>query len=151
MITWGISANSHDAALAVFHDNDIVFASHTERFSGLKNDRHLNMDIICYAQRWGYPQQVVWYENPTLKSMRQLSAGQGFKFKQNNIKKYLKKYNITVPIKIINHHHSHAAAGYFTSKFTNATILVADAIGEFNTLTIWTANKNKIKKGIFRI
>ena len=146
MITWGISANSHDAALAVFHDNNIVFASHTERFSRLKNDRHLNMDIIRYAQRWGYPQQVVWYENPTLKSIRQLSAGQGFKFKQNNIKKYLKKYNITVPIKIINHHHSHAAAGYFTSKFTNATILVADAIGEFNTLTIWTANKNKIKK-----
>ena len=68
MITWGISANSHDAALAVFHDNNIVFASHTERFSGLKNDRHLNVDIIRYAQRWGYPQQVVWYENPMLKS-----------------------------------------------------------------------------------
>ena len=146
MITWGISANSHDAALAVFYDNDIVFASHTERFSGLKNDRHLNVDIIRYAQRWGYPQQVIWYENPMLKSIRQLSAGQGLRFRENNVKKYLKKYNMTVPIKIINHHHSHAAAGYFTSKFTNATILVIDAIGEFNTLTIWTANKNKIKK-----
>ena len=31
----------------------------------------------------------------------------------------------------------HAAAGYYTSKFDNAAIVVLDAIGEFETLTIW--------------
>lgn len=40
MITWGISANSHDAALAVFTDSGLEFASHSERFSGEKNDKN---------------------------------------------------------------------------------------------------------------
>ena len=30
MIEWGISANSHDAALAVFTDDGLEFASHSE-------------------------------------------------------------------------------------------------------------------------
>ena len=33
MITWGISANSHDAGLAVFDNKKLVFASQSERFS----------------------------------------------------------------------------------------------------------------------
>ena len=41
MITWGISGNSHDASLAVFSDTGVEFASHSERFSGNKNDPHL--------------------------------------------------------------------------------------------------------------
>ena len=146
MITWGISANSHDAALAVMHDNNIVFASHTERFSGVKNDKHLNHEIIRYAQRWGYPNKIIWYEKPWLKSVRQFTAGQGITLKKNNIKRYLKNFKITVPIKTIGHHHSHAAAGYYTSGFNNATILVIDAIGEYNTLSIWTAENNQLKK-----
>ena len=30
---WGISALSHDAALAVIKDRQLVFASHSERYS----------------------------------------------------------------------------------------------------------------------
>ena len=45
-ITWGISANSHDAALAVFNNAGLEFASHSERFSGVKNDAHLNTALI---------------------------------------------------------------------------------------------------------
>ena len=65
MITWGISANSHDAALAVFTDEGLEFASHSERFSGIKNDAHLNADLINYARQWGEPDEVVWYEKAT--------------------------------------------------------------------------------------
>ena len=46
MITWGISANSHDAALAVFKDLELIFASQSERFSKIKNDPHLNKQIL---------------------------------------------------------------------------------------------------------
>ena len=51
MITWGISANSHDAALAVFTEDGLEFASHAERFSGVKNDAHLNNELVEYAKR----------------------------------------------------------------------------------------------------
>lgn len=146
MITWGVSANSHDAAIAVFSDDRLVFASHSERFSGKKNDPHLDTAIIQYAKQWGYPEHIIWYENPFKKSLRQLRAGQGWKFSENNIRDYLSKYNIYTPITHQAHHESHAAAGYFTSTFDEATVVVIDSIGEFETFTVWNAEGNNLTK-----
>ena len=148
MITWGISANSHDAALAVFVDDQLVFASHSERFSGKKNDRDLCQELVDYASSnfGGMPDRVVWYENPYTKTMRQLGAGQGWKWNENNITQYLLQWDINAPIKYVGHHHSHAAAGYYTSPFDNACVVVIDAIGEFNTLTIWQAEGNDLTR-----
>ena len=151
MINWGISANSHDAALAVFCDKKLVFASHSERFSKIKNDPHLHKELVNYARsRWGEPDSVYWYEKPILKSFRQLFAGQGITFKENNIKKYLAQYNIAAPIHYTSHHKSHAAAGYFTSNFDDACVIVIDAIGEFKTLSIWQA-KGELLKCVYGI
>jgi len=147
MITWGISANSHDAALAVFCDEKLVFASHSERFSGKKNDPDLCQELVDYGRsNYGDPNRVVWYEKPWAKSLRQLYAGQGFNHRSNNIKHYLKQYGIDVPIRYKWHHESHAAAGYYTSPFDEACVIVIDAIGEFETLTIWQAQGYKIKR-----
>lgn len=147
MIKWGISANSHDAALAVFVDDELVFASHSERFSGIKNDQDLCHGIVNYARdNWGKPDRVYWYEQPVLKSVRQLFAGQGWKFKENNISKYLERWNIRAPITYTNHHLSHAAAGYFTSPYSDACVIVLDGIGEYNTLTIWKGVGKKLTR-----
>lgn len=147
MITWGISANSHDAALAVFTDEKLAFASHSERFSGIKNDRDLNRDLISYAQsKWGNPDRVYWYEDPRLKTIRQLFAGQGWKARDNDIEIYLARYEIHAPVTYCTHHRAHAAGGYFSSPFNRAAVIVIDAIGEFETLTIWKASGNKLKK-----
>jgi len=145
MISWGISADSHDAALAVFNDNSLVFASEAERFSRIKNDRNLHDDLVDYASsKFGWPQKLYWYEKPILKSLRQFKAGQGFV--ANDIQRYLKSYGIVAPINYQKHHRSHAAAGYFTSTFDNACIVVIDAIGEFETLTLWRAAGHKLTK-----
>lgn len=146
MITWGISANSHDAALAVFCDEKLAFASHSERFSRVKNDKDLCYELIVYAKQWGEPDRIQWYENPYLKTARQWYAGQGWKWSDNNVKKYLALWNIRAPITVNSHHKSHAAAGYYTSPFDSAAVLVLDAIGEFETLTIWQAQGKKLKK-----
>jgi carbamoyltransferase len=146
MITWGISANSHDAALAVFSNDGLEFASHSERFSGIKNDPNLNKEIINYAQQWGKPDEIIWYEKPLVKTCRQIRAGQGLRFKENNINHYLRSYGIYSPIRYISHHHSHAAAGFYTSPFREATVVCIDSIGEFQTLTIWNGADNKLKR-----
>jgi carbamoyltransferase len=147
MITWGISANSHDAALAVFVDEKLAFASHSERFSGKKNDKDLSPEMIKYAiDKFGEPKKVYWYENPYFKTLRQLFAGQGWKWKDNDIKLYLSKYGITCPIKYVDHHLSHAAAGYYTSGFDEAAVVVLDAIGEFTTYSLWMGEKHKLKR-----
>jgi carbamoyltransferase len=137
MITWGISSESHNAALSVFINDTLVFASESERFSGVKNDPQLNDGIIQYALKFGKPELVCWYENPYKKTLRQLLAGQGW---IQNVKKY-----VDAPIKYYDHHYTHACAGYFTSKFDECCVVVIDAIGEFQTLTIWESKGNKLK------
>lgn len=145
MITWGISANSHDASLAVFEQKNLLFASHSERFSEIKNDANLCPELIEYAERnYGKPNEIFWYEKPWLKTLRQFYARQGFV--RNNVKSYLKNYNIKAKIKTVQHHHSHAAAGFYTSNFSKAVVVVIDAIGEFETITIWKGQDNKLKK-----
>ena len=156
MITWGISANSHDAALAVFETKkkglgpnqslELKFASHTERFSGVKNDAHLNKEIINYARQWGEPNEIIWYERPGLKTLRQFRAGQGLQFRENNINRYLRSYGVSTPVRFVSHHLAHAAAGYYTSPFNEACIVCIDSIGEFESLTIWEANGTNLKK-----
>jgi carbamoyltransferase len=146
MITWGISANSHDAALAVFNNNGLEFASHTERFSGIKNDAHLNAGITNYARQFGEPDEVVWYERPGLKTLRQFRAGQGLRLGENNINRYLGSYGIHAPIRYIDHHLAHAAAGFYTSTFTEATVVCIDSIGEFESLTIWNGDDKGLKR-----
>jgi carbamoyltransferase len=53
MITWGWSGMSHDAALAVFKNKELVFASHSERYSRIKNDEFLNESLIKEALIYG--------------------------------------------------------------------------------------------------
>jgi carbamoyltransferase len=147
MISWGISANSHDASLAVFVDKNLVFASHSERFSRKKNDADLSQGLVDHAkEQWGDPDEVYWYENPWKKTLRQLIAGQGWLRQENNISDYLKRYQIHSKLHLGNHHLSHAAGGYLTSPFDEACVVSLDSIGEFETLTIWQAQGQHIKQ-----
>jgi carbamoyltransferase len=147
MVEWGISGNSHDAALAVFVNDQLVFATEAERFNKVKNSSELSHTLVSYAKyMWGEPERVYWYENPYKKIMRQIIAGQGFNWKENNVTKFLSKWDIKCPVTYVDHHESHAAAGYFTSKFDEACIVVIDAIGEFDTISIWKAEGKTLKK-----
>jgi carbamoyltransferase len=146
MVILGISANSHDAAITVVKDQEILFASQSERYSGIKNDAHLNFDIIEDAKQHGKPDVIVWYEQSWKKSMRQIRAGQGFNFFSNEPDVYLRKYNIDTPVTSVGHHHSHAAGGYYTSPYQEAAVLVIDAIGEFDTTSIWHGKGKKLEK-----
>lgn len=144
MIIWGINAKNHDSSLSILKDNELVFAAHSERFSGIKNDSELNEKLIEYALNYGDPDLVVFHENHWMKSLRQLRAGQGFIY--NNPKPKLKKFAPNAKYLSQNHHLSHAAAGYFTSNFDEACVLVIDAIGEFETMTIWHAQGSTLTK-----
>jgi len=143
-LIWGVSAPGHDASITVIKDNEILFASQSERYSGLKNDPNINLGIVKDALKYGNPDLVIWHENPYLKCLRGLYAGQGLQF--HNPKKYLRKYGINAPVEFVGHHHSHAAGGYYTSPFREAAVLVIDAIGEFDTTTIWHGKGTRLQK-----
>jgi len=146
-IRWGITADAHDAALAVFKGNDIAFAAHAERSSGKKNDAYLNESLIAQALEFGEPTEVHWYETPWLKKMRQLRAGQySTAFNKPSPSKTLSALGIDNHVINHRHHASHAAAGYYTSPYRDAAVLVIDSIGEFETLTLWEGRDRTLKK-----
>lgn len=148
----GISAGFHDAAVSVIQsDGSIVFAGHAERYSKNKNDAHLNDAIVAEALASGAPDMVAYYERPWVKKLQQLYSGQyeeALDFGNFTLDQYLRKHLsdtvhrqqlLVCPRKYMSHHHSHAAAGFQSSPYTRATVVVIDAIGELDTVTIWGA------------
>ena len=137
MIKWGTTFGSHDGALAVFHDDELVFASDAERWSRKKNDSVIPDNLIKYAEdNWGIPDEVYFYEDYKLKDERRRFAG------QTPLHEIDFKYRLIQS----NHHLSHARYGYWTSPFLNCTVLVIDAIGEWDTLTQWKINNGEFVK-----
>lgn len=148
----GISCGFHDAAATVIDPSGkILFAGHSERYSKIKNDHSLCSELIhdIFKNAPG-DVELHYYEKPWLKAIRQLRAGQElgpFNVKSiigNNVLNMMKNPKIYTH----KHHLSHAAAGFQTSPFDKATVVVIDAIGELDTITIWNAcyDKNGIAK-----
>ena len=138
MIILGVNETSHDASVSLIEDGKILFAGHSERYSKEKNDWYINDSLISDALSYGRPDAIAYYEKPLLKASRLLLKGGSGDWKP--------RFNIDgIPRKSFKHHYSHACAGYYTSKFTDAAIVVLDAIGEYNTSTIWVGEGEKIK------
>lgn len=146
----GVSAGYHDAAVSLIDETgEILFAAHSERYSKVKNDSSLSSEIFNDVDLDGVD-TVAFYENSFAKQMRQLYSGQGMEFKGlfNGlvIREHLSNANaglVDVEYKFYNHHLSHAAAGFQTSSFRCATVVVIDAIGEWDTITIWAAEYDR--------
>jgi len=152
----GISCGFHDAAVsAIDEKGKILFAGHSERYSKDKHDKHLCTDLIKDALKYVPGKyQVHYYEKPFLKAIRQLRAGQspGPFSVENNIGstplKLLK--NKVGKVQTHPHHLAHAAAGFQTSPFRKATVVVIDAIGELDTISIWDATYDQQGKAHYK-
>lgn len=122
MIT-GLSYGFHDAAKTIIDlEGNIIYAGHAERYSRIKNDKNLHPDMP--------PNQgvEVFYEKQILKNTRRLYAGQKMKWRGN--------------LKSVSHHWSHAAGAYYTRPWPEEPVcVVVDAIGEWDTVSIWYKKK----------
>lgn len=149
-IIWGVSGYSHDASLCVVADNTIKFASSSERFSRVKNDKNLNTAIINEALNYGYPDKIVWYENPYKRCLRSVLIDKQFKFK--NIKNILKNFNLNAPIGFCDHHVAHLNTSLLTSPFLvkDALGMVVDTVGEFLSLSLWHITDSTHYKCIYK-
>jgi carbamoyltransferase len=134
----GINETSHDASVSLIENGKILFAGHAERYSKQKNDWYINDSLIKDVLQYGTPNYIAYYEKPLLKASRLALRGGSGDWKP--------RFNIDgIPRKSFSHHYSHAAAGYYTSDLDSACIVVIDAIGEYNTSTIWVGKGKKIK------
>ena len=141
----GISAGFHDAAATVIDSSgNIVFAGHSERYSKLKNDANLSDGLLSELGDYEFA-TVAYYERPWLHNLQQIYSGQRPDTPwtvQGAIRQQLGAWyqrparnEVGYP-----HHLSHAAAGFQTSPFDRAVVVVIDAIGEFDTVTVYGAD-----------
>lgn len=140
----GISAGFHDAAAAVINrQGDILYAAHSERYSKVKNDANLCRDMMDDIMDQFPIAHVAYYETPWKKQLRRLYSGEGIEWNKLSAKKILTEqfggYAHIPSYSSHSHHLSHAAAGFQTSPYDRATVVIIDAIGEWDTISIWGA------------
>ena len=85
MIKWGMVGNSHDASLAVFDNNELLWAGQSKVFSNVPHDPDFNWEMLQHVtitEKLPRPNKVIWYERPLLKTFRQWRAGQGWLYKK---------------------------------------------------------------------
>jgi carbamoyltransferase len=152
MITWGINALNHDASIAVVIDGNLKFWERSSKYSSIPGDDKIHSgllsDAITASGHQG-PDNVVWYERPWLKKLRQFRAGQyHWAFDMGELpSRYLKTVGLGYPkISYMPHHLSHAAAGFLTSPFEEAAVVVLDAMGEWESASIWHGKGTELKK-----
>ena len=152
----GISAGFHDAAAAVIDTRgDIIFAGHSERYSKQKNDAHIHPGLLNEFCEYELA-TIAYYERPWLKQLRRLRSGEGIDWNSITTGQVIEQqlgtwlqhspeHQRSYP-----HHLSHAAAGFQTSPFEQATVVVIDAIGEFDTATIYAAEYDRRGRARYR-
>ena len=153
--TLGISAGFHDAAACLLDSNGCIeFAGHSERYSKKKNDANISLELLNEIDM-SKVGTIAYYERPWLKQLRQWYAGQGIEWNRIAAKQVLEQqlgYSRIRgrKIKTYNHHLCHAAAGFQTSTFDRATVVVIDAIGEWDTVSIWAAEYDSAGRAKYR-
>jgi len=138
----GISNGFHDAGISIISESgDILFAGHSERYSKKKHDKDLCSGIIQDSLHYiSGPSEIHYYERPWLTNIRQLIAGQPLDL--HTIKSRLGNEAVQAFGKKVyshGHHLSHASSGFQTSPFDKATVVIIDAIGELDCISIWNA------------
>ena len=137
----GISEGFHDASVSLVSVPDdtscnatVIWAKHDERITRKKNDK-TNPKIMRDV-----PADVsVFHEDVPLKNRRRAKFGQS-------------PVSTTIFDSCdyhLKHHESHAAGAYYTSPFDKDVVcLVIDAIGEWDTISIWTVDpiSKRLKK-----
>ena len=165
----GISFGYHDSAVAILNQNGVLFAEQEERFSRIKSDASFPANALDWSSELSLLQevdQVVFYENPNLKRFRILKQlirnpisdpvlaeeviSRLLLTSQKNFSRFIleemqsRGHNKELKVTFIEHHLSHAASTFFTSKFEESAILVVDGVGEQVCTSIWRGQGNEI-------
>ena len=145
----GLSFGFHDAGACMLQDDNIEFAGHSERYSKVKNDAWINHELISAAMAGGKPDVIVLHEKGWIKRLRNIYGRNWYAFREPTQRQWIKKFYPElkgVPIYDYYHHETHAAAGVLSSKFDECAVMVIDAIGEFDTASIWKWHNGNLKK-----
>ncbi len=156
----GLSAFFHDSAACLLRDGEIVLAVEEERLSRVKHDHaYPDRAIAACLDAAGIAaadvDAVVFYEKTLPKLERQLDTWlRGFPRSYTSFVRSMSRWldgrldlarwiarrsGFRREILFSEHHLSHAAFAFFSSPFDEASVIVADGVGEWATTSVWSA------------
>ncbi|HYU35700.1 MAG TPA: carbamoyltransferase N-terminal domain-containing protein [Thermoanaerobaculia bacterium] len=136
----GLSAFFHESACCLLQDGRVVAAAEEERFTRVKHDPRLPVHAFRFCLEAGgigidEIDVVAYYENPELKLSRQRWADSAAGDPGHPERAIREGLGYEGPIRIGDHHASHAASAFFFSGFPEAAVLTVDGVGEWATTT----------------
>jgi carbamoyltransferase len=147
----------------LLRDGELVCAAEEERFSRVKHDSGLPWRAFRFCLEQGGitladVDCLAFYEDPVKKLSRQIWMGL-----HPDITEPSRKYLVSRlrprrvereireglgyqgPLEIVDHHHSHAASGFYYSGFEDAAVLTVDGVGEWATTTFGRARGKEVE------
>lgn len=154
MLHFGVVSHNHDASVAMAVDSTLYFASQSERFSQIKNDPKLDAELCWYATKhYGEPDVIHYFEKPYNRN--HLLNGRFNQIRtQGMIARELhNKFYLTSKTEIVfhDHHLSHAATACETSSFEEAVVVVMDAVGQNDCVSIYQYNNQASGKKRYKL
>ena len=144
-IVLGISSYLHDSSVCFLCNGKILYASQEERHTRIKNDNSFpflsileGLDYLSLDKK--IIKNIIFHE-----SLEWIS-----KKKKQKIKERLssdlsfvgfENFNLN----FLDHHYSHAAAGYYSSSFKDALIFTFDGMGETVSTSVFHGKNNHLK------
>lgn len=168
MIILGISYGYHCSAVAVIRDGVLIAFASEERFSYKKNDAGYPAQAIPQVLRTAGitledVDKVVYYEDAVLKADRVVyNSTKYFEDPKEYLKGVVTRWHergvlnplghIARSLRIdeskltyVSHHFAHAALAYYTSPFDRALVVTMDGVGEYETMTVWKGEGQKLE------
>ena len=164
MYSLGISCFYHDSSIALISSNQIEYAAQEERFTRIKHDSSFPSNalaecIAIFNLDINHIASIVFYENPLIKHERRIRCNKSdFLHVNKDIYESLAIPHtiasltgwsldlILSKIYYSSHHYSHAASTFYCSGFSSSAVLVADAVGESETISIYKGDSSGLTK-----
>lgn len=152
-------SQGHDSAAALVVDGKVIAAAAQERFSRKKHTGDFPIDAIRFCLReagltiedvgeighgFDYsPFSQLYSLNPDSSMLYEEVFSKGALVRQ--VHRYFSDFPAE-RIQSVNHHLSHAASAAFTSGWDECLVVVNDAMGEVQSLTVFQFHNSELKK-----
>jgi carbamoyltransferase len=172
MYILGISCFYHDSSASLIKDGEILASAQEERFTREKNYPGFPRQAIDHCLKEGEltindVSYIAFSEKPFLKFQRVISDYiETFPFSIKNFFRTMPHWldqRLILPVLVkkelgykgevafVKHHLAHAASSFLVSGFDESCIITADAVGEWESLTLGKGERGKIElqKGLY--
>ena len=136
-LSGGVTQGNQDGAAALLVDGELVFAQEEERFTGHKH------------AVGSLPENATWaaldYACLDIRDIDFLTFHSSYEGYEDKLRKYFRHiFGHCPPLRLVDHHHAHAASAFYASGFQSAMVFTADFSGDGTSTTLSYGSDGKL-------